>query len=672
MNQKNKIDFNFTYFALRTLGNNLYSNPWVAVSELVANGIDANATKIRVLIDIRNKEFATIEILDNGSGMSIDDLTNKYAIIGRNKREEQKNEKTLGRKGVGKLAALYLTSHYYISTKTDNETSIWEINTAKYKDSDIPGLERVSEDIDIVAHSEWDSYRTGTLIKLVNVNLKNIGVQKIKSLKAILADYYMYDEFYQNISVAVITEDDEIKDNKVNFEPINKKVYFDAFYAMFDNTGIYAPKMNDVVYITGEDDVYPEVDYPRKTIIIDDHKSKCSGKISMINNEGKLVDVDYHLRGWIGVNCSLKEEVQRRNSPEYKKLLYRSNELKLYVRGKLAVSDLMKYIGSTHAISNYIEGEISFDVLDRDDLEDIATSNREGYKLDDKRVEKLLEILKPIVNRLITERADIGNKIKKQNDDLRKAKELEAENAQKSRDEIEKALNKLNDEKKAIEAQNAIANKRLFVLERNFIGSGENYKNGMHLAVNYAKAIKSISIRLSKASKSKTVNHLIDIAGYAENIIRLNKMLGKAKFSLDSPQITENLFNFIKDYFKVINTSSLQCEYEFDVKEYVAEFDFCEMSMALENIVSNSKKAKANKLLIKSYNQDGKLYLEFSDNGKGIDPSITDYEDIFKLGFTTTKGFGIGCYYIKKIFDKIATRIYVKNEDGFKLILELL
>ena len=44
--QSESIPFNFTYYALKLLGHNLYTNPWTAVSELVANGIDAKAKKI--------------------------------------------------------------------------------------------------------------------------------------------------------------------------------------------------------------------------------------------------------------------------------------------------------------------------------------------------------------------------------------------------------------------------------------------------------------------------------------------------------------------------------------------------------------------------------------------------------------------------------------------------
>ena len=77
------------------------------------------------------------------------------------------------------------------------------------------------------------------------------------------------------------------------------------------------------------------------------------------------------------------------------------------------------------------------------------------------------------------------------------------------------------------------------------------------------------------------------------------------------------------------------------------------------------------KLFIKSYQKDGDIILEFSDNGVGIDKSIKSLDDIFKLGFTTTHGYGIGCYYIKKTFDKIAKKIQIKGENGFSIVITL-
>ena len=109
-----KIPFNFTYFAMKLLGKNLYSSPWTAVSEIVANGIDAGAQNVYILIDMRNKEKAVVEIFDDGKGMSYKDLSEKYTLIGRNKRlgEDNRKRKTMGRQRIGKLTALYMSAQY--------------------------------------------------------------------------------------------------------------------------------------------------------------------------------------------------------------------------------------------------------------------------------------------------------------------------------------------------------------------------------------------------------------------------------------------------------------------------------------------------------------------------------------------------------------------------------
>ena len=47
----NKIDFTFGWLELKLLGKSLYSNAWSAISELVANGFDANAQNVYVYIN---------------------------------------------------------------------------------------------------------------------------------------------------------------------------------------------------------------------------------------------------------------------------------------------------------------------------------------------------------------------------------------------------------------------------------------------------------------------------------------------------------------------------------------------------------------------------------------------------------------------------------------------
>ncbi len=85
--------------------------------------------------------------------------------------------------------------------------------------------------------------------------------------------------------------------------------------------------------------------------------------------------------------------------------------MKLYVRDKLAVENFLEYLDNSQAMRVYLEGEISFDILDNDELEDISTSSREGFSREDERVKLLINILKPIISKLISERNKIATQI---------------------------------------------------------------------------------------------------------------------------------------------------------------------------------------------------------------------------------------------------------------------
>ena len=49
---RDKFTLSFGWLALKLLGKSLYSNAWSAISELVANGVDAGARNIYIFFDI--------------------------------------------------------------------------------------------------------------------------------------------------------------------------------------------------------------------------------------------------------------------------------------------------------------------------------------------------------------------------------------------------------------------------------------------------------------------------------------------------------------------------------------------------------------------------------------------------------------------------------------------
>ncbi len=675
MAENQRIPFNFTYFAMKLLGKNLYSNPWTAVSEIVANGIDAGAENVYVLIDMRNKEKAVVEIFDDGTGMSFEDLSEKYTLIGRNKRlgSDNREGKTLGRKGIGKLAALYLSPRYYLYTKTDDGKSAWCVNTQIIKDSDIPALMGTTYDTGmLISKAKWDELRTGTMIHLSDVDLRKIGCERLKSLPLMLADYYIDHVISTTVSVCVI----EKNDDSIVFSPIKKKVNFDTMFGIFDNTGLgYKDRIQPKVYIT-KDTVYKEVDFPRDTVVLNEKKYITSGEISLTNLDGQDVKVPYNMIGWIGIHSSLDNAILQRNSPYAKKNQLHPNALRLYVRGKLAVSNLMPYIRSVAAFAPYIEGEISFDILDDDLFEDASTSNREGYSISDPRIQKLSEIVGKIINTLVTRRNDAGKKV---NEEIKAIKErldaeAEAERLAKEKAEQEAALERErahqeSETRKVAEAQrdSALAEtekakKRLFVLENNFTSEGENYKHAIHLSVNFAKEIRSLvcdfeDFELGQNSDIMETVMAIDLS--AAKIENLPKFIDSATFSLSSPKITTDVVQLIREYVEAKGSKRL--EYSFDAPEtIIKEVEFTDILMFLENIISNSNKANATSLRITSERVGDKLQIDFIDNGDGLaEKYMSNPQVIFELGETTTpEGFGIGAFHMREIVRKMNGQIF--------------
>lgn len=59
------------------LGSELITDEQVAVFELVKNSFDANASEVYVYFDVD-----TIIIADNGLGMTLDDIHNKWLFVG--------------------------------------------------------------------------------------------------------------------------------------------------------------------------------------------------------------------------------------------------------------------------------------------------------------------------------------------------------------------------------------------------------------------------------------------------------------------------------------------------------------------------------------------------------------------------------------------------------------
>ena len=351
---------------LNHLGLNLYSNVPAVLSEAVANAWDADAEQVSVRIEPEEKR---IEIVDDGHGMDGEDVNNRYLRVGYRRREDddrsnrtpKHNRPVMGRKGIGKLSLFSIAETVKVFTTKDGERHAFRMNVDEIKDA--IGEEEVAASTvqpQIYTPTVLDEFpedlEQGT--KIVLENLKKRVHTAEGALKKRLARRFSILEPEYNFSVRVNGEDIDITDRD----------YFHKIQFLW----------------TFGDDQY--VDYCR-----DD-------KLQEHEHRGSTTESGYEVEGWIGTVEKPRDLVE--DHPGGDSEADDLNKISLMVRGKMAKADLMEDFNDSRMFTKYLVGEIHADFLDADDMEDIATSNREDVVRDDSRYQELLNFLRVELNHI--------------------------------------------------------------------------------------------------------------------------------------------------------------------------------------------------------------------------------------------------------------------------------
>ena len=146
-----KLEHHFTARArlMLLLGEQLITDEVAAVSELVKNSYDADATEVNVVLrDVSSPKEGVIQIIDNGSGMTKDVMLKGWlelatTLKARSPEEKQRNSPRyrrpiLGEKGLGRLAVHKLGSKTEIVSRSVGSTTecVLEIDWSKFNDSE--------------------------------------------------------------------------------------------------------------------------------------------------------------------------------------------------------------------------------------------------------------------------------------------------------------------------------------------------------------------------------------------------------------------------------------------------------------------------------------------------------------------------------------------------------
>lgn len=131
---KKPLSMTFDPRTIEHLGIRMYSTLPPVIAELVSNAYDAEANNVIIkLYESNASDNSTgnkkIEILDDGHGMTYDEVNDHFLVIGRNRREgtgdssiqRSKNGKRLviGKKGIGKLSFFGISDKIKIATTSE-------------------------------------------------------------------------------------------------------------------------------------------------------------------------------------------------------------------------------------------------------------------------------------------------------------------------------------------------------------------------------------------------------------------------------------------------------------------------------------------------------------------------------------------------------------------------
>jgi signal transduction histidine kinase len=138
--EENKVRFSIDAGVIDRLGQELVARQETAVSELVKNSYDADSTEVKLSFVNSNNLGGILIIEDNGSGMTRDELVNGFMKISSTGKVHEPvsplfNRKRAGQKGIGRFAVQRLGDRLVISTqvKDSSKALTLDINWNEYK-----------------------------------------------------------------------------------------------------------------------------------------------------------------------------------------------------------------------------------------------------------------------------------------------------------------------------------------------------------------------------------------------------------------------------------------------------------------------------------------------------------------------------------------------------------
>lgn len=720
------------------LGRDLIVNDYIAILELVKNSYDAYAT----LVEIRFEDDRIV-ISDNGKGMSLTDIKEKWLFVGfsakRDGTEDAKrasfrnniNRNYAGAKGIGRLSCDRLSRELTLMTKSIDSivTEKLDVTWSLFDEDQRQEMETISiphETLpdDSIKYAGGSTYGTSLVLSRL---YEEWDREKILNLRKFLEKMInpfqsSSDEFHIVITAERELEEDQRYEDylRVNGEIRNSiSAILDIKTTKIESeirNGIIHTRLEDrgiLMYEIEEDCKYEHLNHATVSMYYLNRAAKYNfslrmgmqpvnyGSIFLFRNGirvlpyGEPNDDSWNLdkRLQQGYNRFLgtrelfgRVDVETENIEDFKEVSSRDGGL----INTPSAKELFDYFNSIHRrLERYVAGVLWGDnFLQKEYFQSVEDAKAVKEQLKEQERDStsathlytnigskvdFMQLIKSLVNEkdlhVISynkELADIVADVDSTDlikigliDDLEKI--VAASNDKYQQEELDKlraSLNELNERRKETErALRAQQEKNRYLSAvRNTSKEVEDMLHVIAIASDGLDKILKVlipSIRNGEANNSYLLERLNRMKLYSDRITQLTKLITKADIK-DLRQATNaNIVSYTMEYLKKFN-GSMYITFDNQIRTTILKkLSLLDLSVVLDNLISNSSKAEAKQIHVTFRNEDTRIIIDFSDDGTGVDMEMYNPEDLFEEGVTNRSGgSGIGLSTIKRTMKK--------------------
>jgi hypothetical protein len=344
---KMTVDLN----VLDHLADGLYSSVAAVLTEAVANAWDADASQVWINLEIENDR---ISIEDDGIGMDVGTINNRYLKVGYRRRDDGETtpngRSVMGRKGIGKLSLFSIADTTEVRTKLSGESLVGlRILTSELRKAMLAHKQEYNPDPIQVGETEF-KFPHGTRISLTSLKHGRLREVAPESLRRRLARRFSiagsadFRVFVNDVEVTTADRED---------------LRFVEYLWKFDSTPV---DVASCIHLKNTE--------------------------TLADRSPGWEDKSWQVGGWIGT----VDRPRRLATPEGS-----LNSIVVLARGRLVDEDILGRIAGAEFYTKYLTGQVEADFLDTTAESDIVTSNRQRVREDDVRVTALLIFLRKAI-----------------------------------------------------------------------------------------------------------------------------------------------------------------------------------------------------------------------------------------------------------------------------------